>query len=331
MRTSKQLVVDTMAFTREVRWLSWYYFLSTLLLTSLAFVGAFQLAFVPAKLICSLLAGLLTCRLFVLYHDFQHDAILQKSSVARVLMHLVGLITLSPNSIWNETHQHHHTHNSKFSRVVMGSFPTLTVKAFCNSTIQQQRWYLILRHPLMIAFAYIPIFIVSFCLWPFCENPKKYADCGLAVLIHAALYGLVFVLGGWTAVVFTVLVPSLVLFSMGGYIFYAQHNFPSVMLREDENWDYLDAALQSSSFIRMNRVMHWFTANIGYHHVHHVNSRIPFYRLPAAMRAFAELQHPRTTSLNPAEIIQCLKLKLWDTDQNRMITLKEYQTMVVNC
>lgn len=324
MMSTKRLIAATVVFAQENLALSWYYFLSTLFVTALAFVGTYQLSLAPAKLVCSILAGLLACRLFVLYHDFQHEAILRRSGMARVLMNLVGLLTLSPNSIWVETHHHHHANNSKFSRVVMGSFPTLTVSAFRHSSPKQRRWYLMLRHPLMIVFAYLPIFLVSFCLWPFFENPRKYYDCGLAVIIHALIYWTVFMLGGWTAIFYTVLLPSLFLFAIGGYIFYAQHNFPTVQLREDEDWDYLEAALQSSSFIKMNKVMHWFTANIGYHHVHHVNSRIPFYRLPETMKAFSELQHPRTTSLKPNEIIRCLRLKLWDTSMNRMITLDEY-------
>jgi omega-6 fatty acid desaturase (delta-12 desaturase) len=74
----------------------------------------------------------------------------------------------------------------------------------------------------------------------------------------------------------------------------------------------------------MNRMMRWFTANIGYHHVHHVNARIPFYRLPEAMNSMKELQQPQTTSLHPAEIWKCLQLKLWDTNKGRMITMQEY-------
>jgi len=111
------------------------------------------------------------------------------------------------------------------------------------------------------------------------------------------------------------------MYALGGYIFYAQHNFPTVMLKDNDNWDYLDAALNSSSYIKMNRLMQWFTANIGFHHIHHVNPRIPFYRLPEAMKALPELQHPRETSLGFPEIIRCLQLKLWDEDRGTMIPL----------
>lgn len=326
MITRNSLISETMKFTDEDRLRSWYYLLSTLVLAIIAFYGTYVVASIPGKLICGLLAGLLTARAFVIYHDYNHEAILRKSIAARLLMTLFGLATLAPMSIWNETHQHHHNNNSKFSRVVIGSFPTLSAEVFRNSTRSEQRWYLLLRHPLMILFAYIPIFLVSFCLWPFFENPRKYYDCGIAAILHFAFAGILYLSGGWSAVVFTLIIPCLIMFAVGGYIFYAQHNFPSVMLKDDNTWDYLEAALYSSSYIKMNRIMSWFTANIGYHHIHHVNSRIPFYRLPEAMECMKELQHPRSTSLHPLEIWKCLQLKLWDDKNGRMITMKEYRS-----
>ena len=96
-----------------------------------------------------------------------------------------------------------------------------------------------------------------------------------------------------------------------------------MQLRSDEDWDYADAALKSSSFMRLNPIMRWFTANIGFHHVHHLNSRIPFYRLPEVMADMKELQSPGTTSLWPREIYRCLSLKLWDCDKGRLVTFAE--------
>jgi omega-6 fatty acid desaturase (delta-12 desaturase) len=325
MISKNQLISATMRFTKENRFLSWYYVLSTAILMGIAFFLTFRIPSIPLKIVSGILAGLLTSRMFVIYHDYHHEAILRKSFVAKVLMTIFGVLTLAPPSIWNESHQHHHTHNSKFSRIVVGSFPTITVSTFHRSSPAQRSWYLLLRHPLMILFAYVPIFLVSFCLWPFVENPKKYWDCGVAAILHFAIAMLLYFAGEWSMVVYSLFIPCVTMFAIGGYIFYAQHNFPQVILKESNQWDYMDAALNSSSYIRMNRVMRWFTANIGYHHIHHVNSRIPFYRLPEVMKALVEFQQPRTTSLHPTEIWNCLQLKLWDETQDRMITLGEFK------
>ena len=86
-------------------------------------------------------------------------------------------------------------------------------------------------------------------------------------------------------------------------------------------WTYEKAAMESSSYMKTTPMMAWFTANIGYHHIHHLNARIPFYRLPEVLREMPELQKPKTTSLNPFEIIRCLRLKVWDVEAQRMIRL----------
>jgi omega-6 fatty acid desaturase (delta-12 desaturase) len=112
--------------------------------------------------------------------------------------------------------------------------------------------------------------------------------------------------------------PHALAAAIGSYMFYAQHNYPDVTLRSRHEWNYTDAALHAASYMKMGPVMEYFSGNIGYHHVHHLNSSIPFYNLPAAMKAIPELQEPGETSLSPREILACLKLKLWDGDTQRM-------------
>ena len=110
---------------------------------------------------------------------------------------------------------------------------------------------------------------------------------------------------------------------MDPYLFYAQHNFPGVSFNDAAGWTYEKAALESSSFLKTDFVTSWFTANIGYHHIHHLNSRIPFYRLPEVLNGIEELQEPKTTSLDPMEIFRCLRLKVWDVESQQMIGLAE--------
>jgi acyl-lipid omega-6 desaturase (Delta-12 desaturase) len=124
---------------------------------------------------------------------------------------------------------------------------------------------------------------------------------------------------GWQARLLTQLIPHFIACAVGSYMFYAQHNFPDVSFNDAAGWTYEKAAMESSSFMRANRIMAWFTGNIGYHHIHHLNARIPFYRLPEVMKKIPELQTPKTTSLNPMEIIRCLRLKVWDVESQRMV------------
>jgi acyl-lipid omega-6 desaturase (Delta-12 desaturase) len=96
-----------------------------------------------------------------------------------------------------------------------------------------------------------------------------------------------------------------------------------VSFNDAAGWTYEKAATQSSSFMKTGRIMGWFTANIGYHHIHHLNARIPFYRLPEVLRDIPELQTAKKTSLKPMEILRCLRLKVWDVESQRMVGLAE--------
>ncbi len=101
---------------------------------------------------------------------------------------------------------------------------------------------------------------------------------------------------------------------MGAYLFYVQHNFLEAKVPNANTWTYSDAALTASSYLETGPVMRWFTGNIGFHHVHHLNSKIPFYRLPEAMSGLTGLQNPGSTTLAIRDIVECLRLKLWDCE-----------------
>jgi omega-6 fatty acid desaturase (delta-12 desaturase) len=178
-----------------------------------------------------------------------------------------------------------------------------------------------MRHPLTIMCGYVFIFLFGMCVYPFFNSPSKHYDSLIAFVVHVALATLVGLLLGVQALFLMIIVPFFIAMAIGSYLFYAQHKFPDVAFSDNAGWTYEKAALTSSSFMKMSGIMAWFTANIGYHHVHHLNSRIPFYRLPEAMKALPELQHVKTTSLHPADVWRCLRLKVWDVTSQRMVAL----------
>ena len=179
------------------------------------------------------------------------------------------------------------------------------------------------RHPLTIAFGYFFVFIYGMCIRSFINNRDKHWDSLLSLILHVVFGVAIVVFLGWPAFWLGFVVPALIALGLGAYLFYAQHNFPTATFAEKEGWSYVNAAMGSSSYMRLNPIMHWFTGNIGYHHVHHLNARIPFYRLPEAFKAIPELQKAKTTSLMPREIWRCLRLKVWDPELGRMIGRRE--------
>jgi len=268
------------------------------------------------------LAGLLHLRFFVIYHDQQHEAILPHSRLAEGLMRIFGILILSPSSVWRSSHNHHHNHNSKLRGSHIGSYPIMTREQFAKASKVTRFKYLFMRHPLTILFGYVFVFQYGMCLYPSLTKPKEHYDGLIAFVLHVLLAVAITWFFGWSALFLTLVLPHFLASAIGSYLFYAQHNFPTVSFRGTTCWTYDRAALESSSFLTTGPLMRWFTANIGYHHVHHLNSRIPFYRLPEVVAAIPELQTPKTTSLHPLEILRCLRLKVWDADAKCMVGIK---------
>lgn len=322
MRTGKELILATKPFATDSTLRSWWYLGSTALLLAAAIGGTLWNFHWAARLGCSVLTGLLILRMFVIYHDQQHHAILPKSRLAELLMRIFGILCLSPSSIWRASHNYHHKHNSKLRSAHIGSYPVMTRAEYLRSSRAVRLKYLFMRHPLTILFGYVFVFFQGMCVYPFINKPREHFDCLLAVLIHVGLGVALVWWGGWLALGLTLTVPFFIASAIGAYLFYAQHNFPSVEFFDRDGWAYEKAALESSSYMKMHPIMHWFTANIGYHHIHHLNAKIPFYRLPEVKRAIPELDSAKITSLSPTDIFRCLRLKVWDVEKQEMVGLR---------
>lgn len=323
MRQGPELVRASNAFAREDRATTWRLLLVTLALYLLVVAAIVVAPWTWARALLAVPAGLLIVRLFIFYHDYLHGAVLTGSVAGRGLMTVFGLWVLNPPTVWKQTHDYHHQHTAKVVGGAIGSYPVVTVDMWKAMTPGQRRAYRLARHPLNMLFGYLTVFSLGMCLKPFLRDPRRHWDGLVALLAHFGGLGLAAWLAGWEVALFAIALPQLIASAAGAYLFYAQHNFPKVELRDRRDWEYTFAALRSSSMMDMPGWMHWFTGNIGYHHVHHLNHRIPFYRLPEAMAAMPELQAPGRTSLRPADVLACLRLAAWDTRAQRMVGFAE--------
>ncbi|MES2702380.1 MAG: fatty acid desaturase [Bacteroidota bacterium] len=321
MRSGKELILATKPFAKEVRGKSWFHTLSTLFLLVCAITGCYVAPFIAVKAVCSICAGLLMVRMFVIYHDHQHHAILHGSVAANIIMTIYGIYNLAPVSIWKRSHDHHHKHNSKLFSASIGSYPIATRSKFNRMSDGERRAYLATRHPLTIILGYFSMFMFGMCVNSFMSSPKRHIDSLVALVLHVGVSVLVFIFFGWQAWLFGIFIPFFINTAIGAYLFYVQHNFPGVYFSGNSDWKYEVAALESSSFLQLSPLGHWITGNIGYHHIHHLNSRIPFYRLPEAMAAIPELQTAKKVSITASNISASLKLKVWDEEKNMMSPL----------
>lgn len=319
MLKGKQLILATKAYAKEDRLKSWYYTITTLVILLALLFGTVYNFHWSLKLACSICAGFVIVRLFVIYHDYLHKAILEKSALAHAIFTIFGFYVLAPIGIWSTSHDYHHKHNSKLFSASIGSYPIFTKQKFEKISKMEQWHYLFIRHPLTIMFGYIFAFMYGMCIKSLINRFKKHLDSLLALIFHFVYQALVFYFLGWQTWILLCVIPHFISGAMGAYLFYAQHNFPSVKFVGNEEWTYEGAALDSSSYMDLSPPLRWATANIGYHHIHHMNARIPFYRLPEVMAEIPELQTAKRTSLKPKDVIACFKLKVWDFEKQKMV------------
>lgn len=323
MHTSyeKELILSTKPFSKEIRWKSWYFTLSTTILLIASLFASFLLPGIIVKLFFSILSALLLSRMFIIFHDFQHHTILYKSFSANILFTIFGAYMITPPSIWKRSHNHHHNNNAKLYSASIGSYPIMTKQKFYASNKKEQKIYLAIRHPLNMFFSYFTMFMFGMCVRSFLSSKKRHWDSAVVLLIHFSIAIFLWVHFGWQIWFFVFFLPFFLSHMLGAYLFYAQHDFPGAKYQSNTEWSYAAAALESSSYMKMGKLWQWFTANIGYHHIHHLNCKIPFYRLPEAMQQLPALQKATVTTLYPKDIIACLRLKVWDPELNAMIPL----------
>lgn len=295
-----------------------------LFVTVVALAGAELLAAIgpwPTRMVGVALAAGLVGRMLALYHDQQHGAILAGSPAGRALLAGFGWLVMAPPSVWRANHHYHHRHPSSVDEQGIGAFPVTTVGGYRAMSPFRRAFYRATRHPLTVAAGYVTVFAGSMCLGGFVRDPRRGWPGLAAIAVHAALIGFVAGLAG-PGVAFTCVVAPVALgAAAGAYVFYVNHNAPgcAVAGSDAEPGDLHRAALTGASVLRLPEPLRWLSANIGLHPAHHLNPRIPFYRLPDAIAATPELALCPTTTLRPRDVAAAFALKLWDPALGRLV------------
>lgn len=319
----RRLHAASRAFARESAARSWWHIASTFALLLAALAGAALAPWWPVRLAASLLGALTMVRAFILFHDYMHGAILPGSRPARLLLYAYALVLLTPPRSWRASHNAHHAEVGTIEGSDTGSFPLMTTDAWRAASPRERLAYRLARHPATILLGYVTVFLVNICLLPLLRRPSRHWDSAVSLAAHAAALAGLWLALGFDAAFFALILPVAVSSAVGSYLFYAQHSFPGMQVLDPAEWTHDRAALVSSSQIRFPPVLGWFAGNIGYHHVHHLNPLIPFYRLPEAMAGLRELQDPVVTSLHPRDVLACFRSNLWDAEAGRMVRYRD--------
>ena len=317
VRLGRDLLQATRAFASESAARSWWHVGSTFALMITALTGAGLAGAWPLRTALGILGALLMVRAFITYHDFMHGAILRESRLASIFFHVYGVFALVPPRSWKKSHNYHHGHVGQISAVGIGSFPIITMQMWRQASTAERARYRIIRHPLTVLFGYVTVFAVSICLMPLLRDPRKHWDSVLSLLAHGGLIAVLWVFGGFDTAFFAVLLPMTLASTLGAYLFFAQHSFKRMIILSPEAWTFYRAALKSSSYMRLNRLMQWFTGNIGYHHLHHLATRVPNYRLRECFESHPRMQQAPRLTLRSS--LRSARLRLWDEQARRLV------------
>ncbi len=275
-------------------------------------------------LLLSIPAGALIVRFFIIQHDCGHGSFTKSKKMNDFIGRAVSVLTLTPYYQWAKEHDRHHATSGNLNFRGVGDVTTLTVKEYQNSSVLQKFWYRIYRHPLFLFTAGAVIHFVFKQRLPL-YKPKRLKSwisvMGNNLYIAVVYISLSNILG--LELFLKLYIPMMfVAASLGTWIFYCQHQFEDTYWEKADNWSYQDAAIKGSAYYDLPRIAHWFSGNIGYHHIHHLSSKIPNYKLPAC---FEENEVLQTASHRYKfwESLKCANVALWDEKKKKMVAFRD--------
>jgi omega-6 fatty acid desaturase (delta-12 desaturase) len=276
----------------------------------------------PLALALAVPAAACLVRIFIVFHDCSHSSFLASRRANAWLGVALGLLLYSPFVRWRHDHAVHHASSGDLGRRGVGDVRTLTVGEYRGLPLKGRLGYRLIRNPILM-FGLGPLIamvigprIVARGARPHLRRSVIGTDIALAVLVGSLCW-----LIGWRDYLLVWAPSALLAGSIGIWLFYVQHQFEDAYWENGGDWSYADAALRGSSYLRLPRPLQFLTGNIGLHHVHHLNARIPNYNLQRAHEEnpiFADIP-----TLSLWDGLRAVRLKLWDEDRRRLVSFAE--------
>lgn len=275
-------------------------------------------------LVLALPLGGLLVRFFIIQHDCGHGSFVSSRPLNDFIGRCMSLLTVTPYALWRRVHAHHHATSGNLDRRGAGDISTLTVREFLALSEFGRMRYRFYRNPLFLFLVGVPVFflILQRVPWghplPIRESWKSVFGLDVAMV---TVYGLL----GWLItfkLLLLIAAPAILVASaIGGWLFFIQHQFEHTLWESAQEWDFQIAAVHGSSYYVLPTILNWFTGNIGLHHIHHLNSMIPNYRLQECLAASQEFQSLNRLTL--LESFRCARLTLWDDERRQLIAFSD--------
>ena len=266
----------------------------------------------------AVLAGAFLIRVFIIFHDCGHGSYFKSRRANDILGFITGMLTFTPYYHWRWEHSIHHATAGHLDKRGTGDIWTMTVQEYLESSRWKRVGYRLARNPFVL-FVVGPayLFLVS---QRFPSSKANQRERRSVHWMNLAILGMAAGLSAIYGLVPYLLIQSIVMGvagSAGVWLFYVQHQFEGVYWERSNEWDYTAAALQGSSFYKLPKILQWFSGNIGFHHIHHLSSRIPNYNLERCHKA-----HPLFQTVKPITFFSSLKsftFRLWDEENRKLV------------
>ena len=266
----------------------------------------------------AVLAGALLVRVFIIFHDCGHGSFFKSHAANTLLGFLSGVLTFTPYYHWRWEHAIHHASAGDLDKRGIGDVWTMTVQEYLEASRWKKFAYRLARNP-FILFVIAPLFL--FALRQRFPSPKASQRERHSVhAMNAAILGMAIGLSlifGLKAYLIIQLIILVVAGGAGVWMFYVQHQFEDVYWERGEDWSYVSAALEGSSFYKLPRVLQWFSGNIGFHHIHHLSPRIPNYNLERCHKADPLFQKVKPITLFAS--FKSFTFRLWDEKRKKLV------------
>ncbi|WP_168119943.1 fatty acid desaturase [Paenibacillus sp. HB172176] len=305
MKTSIGQLINSLIPTLLL-WYAAYYCLSISYLLTLAI---------------SLLASAFVIRTFIIFHDCCHGSFFKNKKANDILGIITGVITLVPYQQWKNAHAIHHATSSNLDKRGVGDLWILTVEEYASRGWFRKLLYRAYRHPLvMFGLGPIAVFAVQYRFNRKGARRKERMNTYLMNALIVSLYALMCWAIGWQA--FLMVQGPIFYLSglLGIWLFYVQHQFEDSYFENEDEWSYVRAAVDGSSYYKLPRMLQWLTGNIGFHHVHHLSPKVPNYYLEDAHNSAPPLH--KATTITIRQSLASLKFRLWDEESKRFVSFR---------
>jgi acyl-lipid omega-6 desaturase (Delta-12 desaturase) len=272
-------------------------------------------------------AGALLMRMFALQHDCGHGSLFPSRGTNEALGRFISLLTFTPYDHWRRSHALHHQLSGNLDKRGFGDIATMTVEEYRASRTWARLRYRLYRHPLILLIIGPPLFFLVLQRLAIGSNMSM-RDSLPGILVHDAalflFYGGLTWLVGWQSMLLVMLPTFLVASWIGGWLFFVQHQFEETHWEGSDAWDMKVAALKGSSHLMLPRFLSWLVCDIDIHHIHHLCSNIPNYRLRECLNGNEELQTV-APQISLWDGIKSIRLGLWDEASRRLISFREFK------